>query len=163
MDRLWAPWRIEYIKMPKPDTCILCEIPADDKANDRKNLLLYRGKQCYIVLNKYPYNNGHIMIAPYRHIPSVTDLTDDEALEIHQLTKLSIKILDETMKPGGYNIGANIGRAAGAGIEEHYHLHIVPRWVGDTNYMPVISNTKIIVEHILETYDKLREALERII
>ncbi len=103
------------------------------------------------------------MISPYRHVPSITDLTDQEALEIHKLTKLSIKLLDITMKPDGYNIGANIGRAAGAGIDQHYHLHIVPRWVGDTNYMPIISNTKVIVEYLLDTYDKLRKNLNKII
>ena len=163
MDRLWAPWRIEYIKQPKSDKCILCEIPRQSRENDRKNLLLYRGEKAFIILNRYPYNNGHLMIAPYRHVPSVINLTDDEAIEIHKLLKLSIKILDKTMKPEGYNIGANIGKAAGAGIDMHYHLHIVPRWVGDTNYMPVLSDTKIIVEYLQQTYDNLRKALKEII
>ncbi len=163
MDRLWAPWRIEYIKQPKSDKCILCEIPRQSRENDRKNLLLYRGEKAFIILNRYPYNNGHLMIAPYRHVPSVINLTDDEAIEIHKLLKLSIKILDKTMKPEGYNIGANIGKAAGAGIDMHYHLHIVPRWVGDTNYMPVLSDTKIIVEYLQQTYDNLKKALKEII
>jgi len=163
LDKLWAPWRIEYITQPKKDICILCEIPRENRDKDRENLLLYRGKNAFILLNRYPYNNGHLMISPYRHVPSITDLTDQEALEIHQLTKLSIKLLDITMKPDGYNIGANIGKAAGAGIDQHYHLHIVPRWIGDTNYMPIISNTKVIVEYLLDTYDKLRKNLNKVI
>lgn len=160
MDKLWAPWRIEYIEKPKTDKCILCEIPKENK--DRENLLLYRGNKAYIIMNRYPYNNGHLMIAPYRHVPSIIDLDDEEALEIHYLTKISLEILNEAMKPDGFNIGANIGRAAGAGIDQHYHLHIVPRWIGDTNYMPIISNTKVIIEYLLNTYDKLKEKLDTI-
>lgn len=163
MDKLWAPWRIEYIKMPKTDKCILCELPKKPNEKDRENLILYRGEKAYIILNRYPYNNGHLMIAPYRHIPSIINLSDEEALEIHQLTRLSLEILTDTMGPDGFNIGANIGKAAGAGIDEHYHLHIVPRWIGDTNYMPIISNTKILVEYLRDTYDKLKENLVKLI
>lgn len=158
MKRLWAPWRMEYIKKPKEKKCLFCRVIEED--NDRENLVLHRSEKTFIILNKYPYNNGHLMIAPYRHTPSPLELDDEEDLDIAHLIKLCIKILDKTMNPQGYNIGANIGKAAGAGIEEHYHIHIVPRWVGDTNYMPIIADTKVIVEHLYQTYDKLKKALE---
>ena len=157
MKRLWAPWRMEYIKKPKEKECLFCRVIRED--NDRENLVLYRSEKAFIILNKYPYNNGHLMIAPYKHTPTPLDLDESEDRDISNLIKLCIKILDMTMKPQGYNIGANIGKAAGAGIEEHYHIHIVPRWVGDTNYMPIIAETKVIVEHLYQTYDKLKEAL----
>ncbi len=163
MERMWAPWRIEYIMQPKTDKCILCEIPRDDRKRDRDNLLLHRGEKAFILMNKYPYNNGHLMIAPYRHIPTPIELEQDEVLEMHMLLKLSIKTLDKVMKPHGYNIGANLGRAAGAGIEEHYHVHIVPRWVGDTNFMPILANTKVMVEYLLDTYDKLKKGMNEVI
>ena len=157
MKRLWAPWRMEYIKKPKEKECLFCRVIREDK--DRENLVLYRSKHGFIILNKYPYNNGHLMVAPYKHTPTPLELREEEDLDLSYLIKLCMKILDKTMRPQGFNIGANIGRAAGAGIEEHYHIHIVPRWIGDTNYMPIISDTKVIVEHLYATYDKLREAL----
>jgi len=160
VDRLWAPWRIEYILSEKEEGCLFCRVISEDR--DDENLILYRGEKAYIILNKYPYNNGHLMIVPYRHVPNIEDLDDDELLEICRLTTLSIKLLKHVMKPEGFNIGANIGKAAGAGIEEHFHLHIVPRWVGDTNFMPIISDTKVVVEAIKETYKKLKKGLKEI-
>jgi ATP adenylyltransferase len=162
MDRLWAPWRIEYIKKPKERACILCEIPKKSEKYDRENLLLYRGDKGYIVLNRYPYNNGHLMIVPYRHVQDLLDLDDNEIQELMHLTKLSIKIIRNEMKPEGFNIGINIGSAAGAGIEEHIHIHIVPRWIGDTNFMPIIANTKVLIEYLQDTYDKLKNQIESI-
>ena len=163
MDRLWAPWRIEYIEMEKGDECIFCRIPSEEPTRDRENLLLFRGSKTYIILNKYPYNNGHLMVVPYRHIPGLDGLDDDEILELFKLTRISIKALSHAMKPDGYNLGINLGKAAGAGIEEHFHIHIVPRWVGDTNFMPILANTKVIVEYLYRTYDKLKSALEMIL
>lgn len=159
MDKLWAPWRIEYIKKPKEDICILCEIPKKPTEMDRENLLLLRGDRAYILMNRYPYNTGHIMIVPYRHISDIIDLEENEIIEMFKLTRISIRAIKKEMNPDGFNIGINIGRMAGAGIDEHVHIHIVPRWVGDTNFMPVIANTKVMVEYLLETYDKLFKAI----
>ncbi len=161
MKRIWAPWRIEYIKQPKSGECILCTIPKESERKDKDNLLLYRGKKSYILMNRYPYNNGHLMIVPYRHVKSITDLDDDEILEIHDIMKIGIEALDRAMHPHGFNIGSNIGNAAGAGIEDHFHIHIVPRWIGDTNFMPILADTKVMVEYLDETYSKIkREILE---
>ncbi len=161
MKKLWAPWRIEYIKKPKEKECIFCKVIKEDR--DRENLVLYRSSKSFIILNKYPYNNGHLMIAPYKHTPTPLELNGDEDADIAELIKLSMKILDASLRPQGYNIGANIGKAAGAGIEEHYHIHVVPRWIGDTNFMPIISDTKVVVEHLYQTYDNLKKELDRIL
>jgi len=161
MDRLWAPWRIEYIRMEKYQGCFLCDYPKEKK--DRENLILWRGKHVFIIMNRFPYNNGHVMISPYRHVSDYEQLTDDEILEIHYAMKLILKALKNTMNPDGFNIGLNLGRVAGASIYEHIHFHIVPRWLGDTNFMPVIAETKIISEGIFKTYDILKKEIEKII
>jgi len=161
MKKLWAPWRIEYILSEKSEECIFCEYPKERR--DKENLILYRGKTCFIILNKYPYNNGHLMVVPYKHVPTPLELSDEELLELSKLVNLSIKVLNFVMKPQGFNVGANIGKAAGAGIEEHYHIHVVPRWIGDTNYMPIIADTKVLVEALDKTYERLRNGLERIL
>ena len=163
VERMWAPWRIEYIKQPKSDKCILCVIPKESESKDRDNLLLYRGEKAYILMNRYPYNNGHLMIVPYRHVKSIVDLDDDEILEMHNIMKIAIEALDRAMHPHGFNIGSNIGAAAGAGIEDHFHIHIVPRWIGDTNFMPVLANTKVMVEYLDESYDKIKREILKII
>jgi ATP adenylyltransferase len=137
------------------NSCIFCKGVQQNK--DRENLILYRGRSCFIILNKYPYNTGHLMIAPYRHIGELEGLSEEELNELMRLTVLSVKILKREYRPSGLNIGVNIGRAAGAGIEDHIHLHIVPRWVGDTNFMPIISQTKIMPELPHETYDRLKK------
>lgn len=159
---LWAPWRIEYIGKPKGDECILCTIPRESADNDRKNLLLHRGSKCFIILNRFPYNSGHLMIAPYRHALNVTDLNDDELHEVAHLIKVSINVLNEAMRPDGFNIGVNIGKAAGAGMD-HFHVHVVPRWVGDTNFMPILSSTKVVIEYLESTYDRLKPILRKFI
>ena len=161
MKQLWAPWRIKYILMEKPQGCIFCEKPKENK--DKENYILYRGKTAFIILNAFPYNSGHLMIAPYRHVPSLEHLNDEELLEISKLITLSLKFIRRAMNPDGFNIGVNIGRAAGAGIEEHVHVHVVPRWVGDTNFMPVLADTKVIPEALDATYDKLKRALEEVL
>ncbi len=155
MKRLWAPWRMEYITGPEEEGCIFCN--AVEAQNDEKNLVIYRGKLSFVLMNKYPYNNGHLMIAPYKHTGSIPELKDEEFLDMLKLLKKSIVILDKYGSPHGYNIGMNIGRVAGAGIVDHVHIHIVPRWKGDTNFMPVISETKVISEHIELTYKRLKE------
>lgn len=160
MKRIWAPWRIEYILSPKPDYCIFCEYP---KKRDEEAYILYRGEKVFAMMNIYPYNTGHVMIAPYTHTPSIEDLSREESSELMEVAKLMIRALRETMSPDGFNLGFNIGRIAGAGIEDHIHMHIVPRWAGDTNFMPIISNVKVIPESIRETYTKIRERLEELV
>jgi len=157
MEQLWAPWRIEYIQKAKESRCILCQKPKEN--NDEANFILYRGQHNFVILNTFPYNPGHLMVAPYRHIANLPDLTDEEVKEHCDIVKKSIGLLTETLNPAGFNIGLNIGKVAGAGIEEHLHTHIVPRWQGDTNFMPVLSDTRVISEGIAATYKKLKDAM----
>lgn len=153
MKALWAPWRMEYILGPKGSECLFCASPAEHK--DRENLLLYRGGNSYVIMNKYPYSNGHLMVVPYIHTSSFDNLSDADMLDIIKLAKLSTDCLTKAFRPEGFNVGINIGEAAGAGIEEHLHMHIVPRWAGDSNFMTITSEIRVIPEHILDTYDKL--------
>ncbi len=157
MKQIWAPWRIEYIRMEKPEGCILCEKPRQN--NDTLNYILYRGDKNFIILNSYPYNPGHLMIAPYRHIGNLEELTDEELHEHFEIVSRGIKLLKQLFKPAGFNIGINIGKIAGAGIVDHFHTHIVPRWPGDTNFMPVISDIRVVPEALAETYKKLKDKL----
>lgn len=157
---MFSPWRSKYIASfsEEPSSvCILCK--AYQQISENEDYVVTRGKCCYVVMNLYPYNSGHLMIVPYRHISNFTDLTDDESLEIMSLLKKMSWALYEIMKPDGYNIGSNIGRSAGAGIDEHIHFHILPRWNGDTNFMPILADTKLISEDIRETLMKLRKLL----
>jgi ATP adenylyltransferase len=157
MEQIWAPWRIEYIQKPKQKGCLLCQKPKQN--NDEANFILYRGQTNFVMLNAFPYNPGHLMVAPYRHVANVQDLTNDEAKEHFTIISKSIDLLTETLKPAGFNIGLNLGRVAGAGIEKHLHTHIVPRWEGDVNFMPVLSETRVISEALAETYHKLKAKL----
>lgn len=153
MERLWAPWRSKYLYDRADKSCIFC-IPAKTKPEkDRSNYILERSKHAFSILNKYPYNNGHIMISPYRHVRAPEILTNDEFLDMFFLIKRTKQILDDILKPHGYNIGMNIGRTAGAGFDGHAHMHIVPRWDGDTNFMPVLGNPKVISESLEELYE----------
>jgi len=153
MKYIWAPWRIEYIKAEKPAGCILCDKPKEKK--DKRNYILYRGKKNFIMLNGYPYNPGHLLIAPYRHVANLEELTEAERNEHYELVSRSIIVLKKTMKPAGFNIGANLGRVAGAGIEDHFHSHVVPRWQGDNNFMPVLGEAKVIPQALADTYTSL--------
>lgn len=155
MDKLWAPWRMEYIKDidSHDEGCIFCQKPQEKK--DRDNLILFRGKLNFVIINKYPYNNGHLMVVPYQHFSDCEKLDNASALEMWELIMKCKQILEKAFHPQGFNIGMNIGRIAGAGIDQHVHMHIVPRWNGDTNFMPVISATKVISQGIYETYDAL--------
>ncbi|MFO7995596.1 MAG: HIT domain-containing protein [Dehalococcoidia bacterium] len=157
MEYLWAPWRMEYVQKATASGCILCQKPGEDK--DEANLILYRGLHNFIILNAFPYNPGHLMVAPYRHTADLQDLRDEEAKEHLDIIKKGLELLTEVMEPTGFNIGLNVGRVAGAGIAEHLHTHIVPRWGGDTNFMPVLSDTKVIPEALTATYRKLRARL----
>ena len=154
MKHLWAPWRVEYIRMEKVEGCILCEKPNQD--SDAVNYILYRGDKNFVVMNKYPYNPGHLMVAPYRHVASLEELTAGERHEHLDVVSRSVEVLKHVFSPDGFNLGINIGKVAGAGIEDHVHTHIVPRWQGDTNSMPVISDVRVIPEALAETYWKLK-------
>jgi len=155
MEKIWAPWRIEYIQMEKPEGCILCDKPKEN--NDVQNYILYRGEKNFLILNAYPYNPGHLMIAPYRHTASLEELTDEELKEHFEIVRRSTKILRQVFNPDGFNLGMNIGKIAGAGIDDHFHTHIVPRWQGDTNFTPVIADVKVLPEALSETYQKLKD------
>lgn len=161
MEQLWAPWRIEYILQPDKSGCFLCQKPKENK--DESNLVLHRGRNNFILLNSFPYNPGHLMVAPYRHVGYLEELTDVEAKEHFDMVKLSIRLLNQVVKPTGFNIGMNLGKVAGAGVDDHVHTHIVPRWQGDTNFMPVISNTKVLPEALAATYQKLKQGLSEVL
>jgi ATP adenylyltransferase len=157
MKFLWAPWRMGYILEGKQKSCIFCKKPKEKK--DKENLILYQNKYAFVMMNKFPYNNGHLMVIPKRHCLDLGQLDDIEFLELSYLLKASTQILKRSLRPHGFNIGINIGKVGGAG-EEHIHFHIVPRWTGDTNFMPVLSETKIIPEYLEETYQKLHSAFK---
>jgi len=157
MERLWAPWRMEYIQEHLQDACIFCAKPAQGR--DEENHILYRGEHAYLMLNLYPYNNGHLMIAPYRHLADLLELRPEESAAILYCTRIAVEALRHALHPDGFNIGLNLGRVAGAGISDHLHAHIVPRWSGDCNFMPVLANTKVIPELLDRTFGRLRESL----
>jgi len=162
MERLWAPWRLEYIKSTQDDNqeCIFCVKPME--TDDENNLIVFRSTQSFVIMNKFPYNNGHLMVVPYLHESDLTKFEDDILLEMQHLLQLSIQALKETMNPHGFNIGVNLGRSAGAGIVDHLHYHIVPRWNGDTNYMPVVSGTKVVSEALLDSWQKLSISFKKL-
>lgn len=155
MKQLWAPWRMGYILSDKKENgCVFCNAYNSD--DDENKLVVYRDKYAFVIMNLYPYNTGHIMVVPNRHIDSPLLLKPEEELNIFNLINKSIDVLSRAISPEGFNVGMNLQRTAGAGIDDHIHIHIVPRWNGDTNFMPVISDTKVISESISETYKKLK-------
>jgi ATP adenylyltransferase len=158
-ERLWSPWRMEYIKSGTGDEqgCIFCELPA--KGDDEAVYIVARGARSFAILNTYPYNSGHLMVAPFRHVGELEELTDEESLDSQHLIQRSIAALKETMEPDGFNLGVNLGRVAGAGVPGHLHWHVVPRWSGDTNFMPVLGETKVLPELLEESWKKLVGAL----
>jgi ATP adenylyltransferase len=157
LNRIWAPWRIKYITQKKNKDCIFCNAYRNKK--DKDNFVVYRSLKCFVLLNIFPYNNGHLMVALNRHISSLEKLNDEEILDINKTIIKMIKVLKKILKPQGLNIGINIGKIAGAGIESHLHFHIVPRWLGDTNFMPVLSNTKVISQSLKELYNQIKKCL----
>jgi ATP adenylyltransferase len=155
---LWAPWRLEYVQRAGAEAgCVFCA-EAGGELEPAESLLIHRGEAAAVILNKYPYSSGHLMVAPARHLASLGDLTDAEALEVHRLATAGMDALERTYAPDGFNLGWNLGHAAGAGIADHVHLHVVPRWSGDTNFMPVLADVKVLPEHLLTTRDRLRHA-----
>jgi ATP adenylyltransferase len=159
MERLWAPWRMEYIRnADKIEGCIFCLFPAEQE--DKARLILLRGEHAFIILNAYPYSNGHLMVTPYRHTADLDDLTDEEMLELMRLTRRAMNLLKKAFHPDGFNIGINMGRVAGAGIADHVHIHVVPRWNGDTNFMPVLGDVRVMPESLEAVYRQLSEALD---
>ena len=155
MDQLWAPWRLEYVRVPdKGADCFLCAAAAADE--DREKLVVWRGESCFCLLNCWPYNNGHIMVAPVEHKADLTDLSDEELLEHVRMLRRCRDALGAAIAPSGFNVGLNLGKAAGAGVPGHLHWHIVPRWEGDTNFMPVTANTRVIPQSLAALWEMLR-------
>ena len=144
----------------REEGCVFCNRAKLDESNDKESLILYRGKHNFIIMNLYPYNNGHVMVVPYKHTGDFCKLDDDEMLEMMQLSQLTIKVFEKVFNPEGINSGFNLGKAAGGGIRDHLHFHVIPRWNGDTNFMPVIGETRVISEHIYDTYDKLKAVFD---
>lgn len=155
MDKLWAPWRVKYVTelIDKTRSCVFCRILKEH--NDKKNLIFVRQAKSYAVLNLFPYNNGHILILPNRHVADLGELTDEESADLWRLVNYAKTLLDKTIKPGGYNVGINLGRVAGAGFPGHLHVHVVPRWKGDVNFMPVVAQTKVISQSLKVLYAKV--------
>jgi ATP adenylyltransferase len=159
MKVLWAPWRMEYILSDQHAAgCIFC--PGEDRGADEARLILRIGERSLVMMNRFPYINGHLLVAPRRHVPGLDELTPEETLDLMQTIRAGLQTLRLTMHPEGFNVGLNLGRAAGAGVADHLHFHLVPRWSGDTNYMAVLGEIRVIPEHIRETYRKLKGALE---
>ncbi|MHB1319304.1 MAG: HIT family protein, partial [Anaerolineae bacterium] len=157
MKQLWSPWRINYIRGERPPDCVLCNAP---RAKDSETLVLFRGQYSYVMMNRYPYTNGHLMVIPYAHLAALTDVPSNAQIEMLQEINMSIEVLQEVMNPQGYNVGLNLGASAGAGIRDHIHFHVVPRWVGDTNFMAVVGETSVIVEGLMECFAQLKPAFD---
>jgi ATP adenylyltransferase len=157
MNRLWAPWRMTYLMSEKPDGCIFCDKPQ--AGDDRANYIVFRTAHSFAMLNTYPYNNGHLLIAPFRHVDGFSALTDEERCDLMSAVAKAESLLRRAMSPHGMNVGANLGHCAGAGVPGHVHVHIVPRWEGDTNFMPVVGETRVLPETLAQTYEKLRWCL----
>jgi ATP adenylyltransferase len=151
---LWAPWRIGYIRSSKSDECPFCL--GDDREHDEERLVLARGEHSAVLMNLYPYNNGHLLVAPYVHTGDLTALPAPALAEMGELTRVTVRVLSAYCYPDGFNIGCNLGRAAGAGVEEHLHAHVIPRWAGDTSFLSTVAGTKVIVQCLFETYRELR-------
>ena len=160
MDRIWAPWRTQYITSTKTGgnkACFLCVKPEEDA----ESLVVGRSEKTFVIMNRYPYTNGHIMVVPVRHTGLFEDLSDEESLELMKLVRLMTSVYKEEFGVDGINVGINMGRAAGAGLEEHVHIHMVPRWFGDTNFMPVVGETRVISEGLIASYEKLKAGFAR--
>lgn len=156
MERIWAPWRLEYVKDASKDSadeCIFCA--KLQEGDDEAALIVHRGERCFVILNKYPYTNGHLMVAPFDHVATIQQLDPETIAEMMSLAQRAISILESKYEPHGYNVGFNQGRVAGAGVEHHIHMHVVPRWGGDTNFMPVLAETRVMPQTLEQTYEGL--------
>jgi ATP adenylyltransferase len=161
MDRLWSPWRLEYVTgSGKSPGCVFCA--AQDPSEDQSSLVVFRGESCYVILNLYPYNNGHLMVVPNRHIASLAAATSEELCELIELTRQSELALTEAFSPHGMNMGINLGKPAGAGVLDHVHMHVVPRWNGDTNFMTIVGETRVLPEELPVTARKLRPIFDKL-
>jgi ATP adenylyltransferase len=161
VERLWSPWRLAYVSgSGEPKGCVFCDAQVDGQAAP---LVLFRGRTCFIILNLYPYNNGHLMVVPNRHVAALADATPDELSEMMQLARAAEMALSEAYRPQGINVGMNLGRPAGAGIADHMHIHVVPRWTGDTNFMSVVGNVRVLPEDLEHTANRLRPIFERLL
>jgi ATP adenylyltransferase len=158
MKQIFTPWRMEYILSAKQDGCLFCDMIAME--DDPDSLIVRRGEHAFMVLNKYPYNNGHFMVVPYRHVEDLEALAPEEMADIMGSVTLGMRALRHCIRPEGFNVGVNIGKAAGAGVKNHVHVHVVPRWSGDANFMSVIADIKLIPQALRDTYDQLRAGLE---
>lgn len=152
---LWAPWRMEFIRAEKPKGCIFCDFPAAPEADDRKNLVVHRSARSFTCLNRYPYNSGHVMVIPRAHVADLGELAPDEFADLHEELRRALAIVKRVYAPEGLNVGMNLGRAAGAGITDHLHWHVVPRWVGDNNFMPVLADQRVVVEALDAAWERL--------
>ena len=162
MKQLWAPWRMEYIlnEIDKTEECIFCRFPQEN--NDEKYLIVYRSPLSFVILNKFPYNNGHLLVVPYQHTGDILELSEDIMIDLQRTIRKSVRVLRNVMQPHAMNIGMNLGRSAGAGIDTHLHYHIVPRWDGDTNFMPVVAGTKVVSESLRASWKKLQSEFQRL-
>jgi ATP adenylyltransferase len=159
--RLWAPWRMTFIEAPKPVGCIFCDFPAaEGEENDRRNLIVHRSERAFTVLNRYPYNSGHVMVIPRAHVSRLEDLSAEEFTALHEELRRTAATIRAVYHPEGMNVGMNLGRIAGAGIADHLHYHVVPRWGGDTNFMPVLSDTRVMIEHLDGTWQRIRKGFD---
>jgi len=160
LKHLWAPWRMKYVAGPKPEGCIFCRMIEQEE--DEKNHIVYRGKHNFVVLNAFPYNSGHLMVVPYVHVGDIVELDDEQLCDAMLVARLCCLALQRCVHPEGINLGMNIGRAAGAGIDEHVHLHVVPRWSGDTNYMTTVGNVRVVPQSLAECAAELRPILKEL-
>jgi ATP adenylyltransferase len=156
--RIWAPWRLKYVKDASKDVeeqCIFCAKPGEGAERDEENLIVHRGERCFVILNKFPYTNGHLMVAPYAHVGALPEVDAETIAELMALAQRAMTLLEERYAPHGYNVGFNQGRVAGAGVEHHIHVHVVPRWGGDTNFMPVLADTRVMPQTLEQSYEAL--------
>jgi ATP adenylyltransferase len=158
---LWAPWRMEFIRAPREPECFLCRIIREGPEADARNLVIRRGRSCLLLMNRYPYTSGHLLASPYRHAGALDALTPEERLEMMELAGLGTRLLERVAQPQGFNLGINQGAAAGAGLKDHLHLHVVPRWEGDTNFMPVVGSVRVIPQALEEMHAALRMELAK--
>ncbi|HVP68819.1 MAG TPA: HIT domain-containing protein [Anaeromyxobacteraceae bacterium] len=159
---LWAPWRMEFIEAPRRAGCIFCDLPEEEgEESERANLLAHRSAHSFTMLNRFPYNNGHVMVIPRAHAASLEDLPPADFADLHEELRRAIAVVKKVYRPDALNVGMNLGRVAGAGIADHLHYHVVPRWAGDTNFMPVLADTKVMIEHLDESWRKIRDGFGR--
>jgi len=159
---LWAPWRMEFIEAPRRASCIFCEFPAEEgEERERANLLAHRSARSFTLLNRFPYNNGHVMVIPRAHVAALEDLSAGDFADLNDELRRAVAVVRQVYRPDGLNLGMNLGKVAGAGIADHLHYHIVPRWAGDTNFMPVLADTKVMIEHLDESWRRIRDGFGR--